>query len=103
MLRTLAACCATAAATAALTSGVGLGSGSATHVKTIAVGETAIFAGQDLLCVNEQVGDSAHSGQAGVACSSSASPYRGVGLWLTRTTLRITRPPNARVLSTLRR
>jgi len=103
MLRTVAACAATAAITAGLTAGVGLGSRGAQHVKTIAVGDTAIFANQDLLCVNEPTNGAPRFKQTGVACSSYASPYHGVGVWLTRTALTITRPPNGHVVSTFHR
>jgi len=104
MLRTFVACAITAAITACLTAGVGLGSRSATHaVKNIAVGETAIFASQDLLCVNEPASGAPRFKQSGVACSSYASPYHGLGLWLTRTTVKATRPPNGRVIYVLHR
>ena len=104
MMRTAVACAVTAAGTACITAGTGLGFTSATPtVKTIAVGETAIFAGQDLLCVNEPASGAPHVKPSGVACSSYASPYHGLGLWLTRTTVKVTRPPNGHVLYTLHR
>ena len=104
MSRTFVACAITAAITACVTAGTGVGSSSATpKVKTIAVGQTAVFAGQDLLCVNEPASGAPHIKPAGVACSSYASPYQGLGLWLTRTTVKVTRPPNAHVLYTLHR
>jgi hypothetical protein len=104
MLRTAVACAITAAITAFLTAGVGFGSTSATHayVKNIAVGETAIFASQDLLCVNEPAaGYPPH--QAGVTCSSHAQPYRGLGVWITKTALQITSPPSKAVVFAHRR
>jgi hypothetical protein len=72
-------------------------------VKNIAVGETAIFTGQDLLCVNERASAAPRFKQPGVACSSYASPYQGLGLWLTRTTVKATRPPNGRVTYVMHR
>jgi hypothetical protein len=95
MLRTFAACVATATLTAAITTGVGVSAHSskpppaAKYVKTLALGDTAIFAGQDLICVNG----------ANLACSSYASPYHGIGVWFTRRTVTITRPPNVRMIA----
>jgi hypothetical protein len=94
MVRTLAACVVSAGIGAALTGGVGLSASSAKpQVKTISPRDTAIFTGQDLICVND----------AEVACSSYASPYRGIGISISRTTLRITHPPTVKVVATYRR
>jgi hypothetical protein len=103
VLRTFVACAVTAAITAFFTAGVGLGFGSAARVKNIAVGETAIFASHDLLCVNEPASGAPPFKQPGVACSSYARPYNGLGLWLTRTAVTVTRPPNVHVLYVLHR
>jgi opacity protein-like surface antigen len=94
VIRTLAACVLSAGVGAAITGGVGL-SASATRpqVKTITPRDTAIFTGQDLTCVNN----------ADVACSSYASPYHGIGISITRTTILITRPPNVKVIATYKR
>jgi hypothetical protein len=98
MLRTFVACAVSAAVTACLTAGVRLGARSSTHaIKNIAVRETAIFAGQDLLCVNEPAtGYPPHL--SGVTCSSYAKPYRGLGVWITRTALQVTSPPSKTVV-----
>lgn len=62
--------------------GVGLGAHAGkSQVKTIGSRDTAIFTGQDLICVN---------GSA-VACSSYASPYRGIGMFITRETIQVAR------------
>jgi len=104
MFRTLAACAATAAVTAAVTTGVGLGSRSASNpVKAIPTGGAAIFVGRDLLCNNESAFGSGGRGHAGVSCSSYANPYHGVGLWVTRASVLVTRPPNQKVVATFRR
>jgi len=104
MFRTFAACVATAAVTAAVTTSVGLGSRSAsTPVKTIPAGGAAIFAGRDLICNNESALGSGGRNQPGVGCASYASPYHGVGIWVTRATLAVTRPPNQKVVATFRR
>jgi hypothetical protein len=96
MLRTFAACAVTASLTAAITTGVGVSAHStkpppaAKYVKTVGLGDTAIFASQDLICVNSA---------ARLACSSYASPYLGIGVWFTHKTVTITRPPNVRVIA----
>lgn len=94
MFRTLIACVATGAVTVAATASLGFASRSSPRVKTIEVGETAIFARNDLICVNEPSSGAPRFKQPGVACSSYARPYQGIGLWLTRTRVVITRPPN---------
>ena len=94
MLRTLTACVASAALGAAITAGVGLGAHSGKpYVKTIGPGDTAIFTGEDLICVN---------GSA-VACSSYASPYHGIGMFITRKTIKVTHPPTVKVIATFAR
>lgn len=94
MPRTLTACIASAAVGAAITAGVGLGAHAGnTQVKTIGPRDTAIFTGYDLICVN---------GSA-VACSSHASPYHGIGMWITRKTVEVTRPPTVKVIATFAR
>ena len=104
MFRMLAACAATAAITAAISTGVGFGSASAKpRVLTVPVGGTAVFAGQDLICVNEPAMGAPRFKKPGVACSSYASPYHGIGIWLTRTAVVVTRPPNAKVVWSFRR
>lgn len=105
MYRTLVACVVTAAVTAAITTELSSGSGaSSPGVKTIYVGQTAIFAHQDLICVNESSsGAPRRFKTAGAACSSYAKPYTGVGLWLTRGRIVLTRPPNAKIVSSYRR
>lgn len=104
MYRTFLACAATAVATAALTAGISSGSpASSPRVKTVAVGDTAIFAGQDLLCVNESADGAPRFKTAGVACSSYAKPYNGVGVWFTTTRAIVTRPPNGKITATYRR
>jgi len=104
MLRTMTACAATAALTAVVTAGISFGSGADSRVKTIPVGATAIFAHQDLICVNEPPGGaSKFPGQTGVGCSSYASPYLGIGLWVTRAKLVVTRAPDERVVASFRR
>ena len=103
MLRTLVACAATAAITVAGTSSVGLASRSTPRVKTVAVGETAVFARNDLICVTEPSSGAPRFDGPGVACSSYARPYQGIGLWLTRTRVVVTRPPNGKAIGTYRR
>ena len=104
MFRTFTASVATAAVTAAVTTSVGLGSRStSTPVKTIPTGGAAIFVGRDLICNNESPLGSGGSHQPGVACASYASPYHGVGIWVTRATLAVTRPPSGKVVASLRR
>jgi len=103
MFRTLVACVATAAVTVAATSSLGFAARSSPRVKTVGVGETAIFTGRDLICVNEPSSGAPRFRQAGVACSSNAQPYQGVGLWLTRTRVVVTRPPNGKAVTTYRR
>ena len=104
MFRVLAACAATAVVTAAITTGVGFGSASAKpRVLRVAVGDTVVFASQDLICVNEPVSGAPRFKKTGIACSSNADPYRGVGVWLTRAAVVVTRPPNGKVVSTFRR
>lgn len=94
MLRTLAACIASAVFGAAITANVGLGAHSGKpQVKTIGPYDTAIFTGEDLICVN---------GSA-VACSSYASPYHGIGMFITRRTIKVTRPPTVKVIATFTR
>ena len=103
MFRTLIACVATAAITVATTSSLGFASRSSPRVKTLEVGETAIFARNDLICVNEPSSGAPRFKQPGVACSSYARPYQGIGLWLTRTRVVITRPPNGNAIRTYAR
>jgi hypothetical protein len=104
MQRTLLACVVTAAATAALTAGIGSGSGASNPmVRTIGVGQTAIFAHQDLICVNEPASGAPRFKTTGVACSSYVKPYVGIGAWFTRQQLVITRPPNTKVVASYRR
>lgn len=94
MVHTLAACARSAGIGAAISGGVGLSASAARpQVKTITARDTAIFSGQDLICVNN----------ADVACSSYASLYHGIGISITRTTIRITRPPNVKVIATYKR
>lgn len=104
MLRTLAACVVSAVVGAALAAGAGLGARSAKpRVITVPVGGTAVFAGRNLLCVNEPASGAPRFHHAGVACSSHAQPYGGLGIWLTRTELKLTRPPNGKLVATLAR
>lgn len=104
MNRTFFACAVTAAATAATTAGISSGSGtSSPMVKTIDLGQTAIFARQDLICVNEPSSGAPRFKTAGVACSSYAKPYGGVGVWLTRQRVVVTRPPNMKIVASYRR
>lgn len=106
MFRTLAACFATATVTVAVTSSLGFASPSNSAsplVKRIGVGETAIFARNDLICVNEPAGGAPRFKQSGVACSSYARPYLGIGMWLTRTRVVVTRPPNGKGITTYHR
>ena len=94
MLRTLTACIASAVLGAGIAAGVGLGAHAGkSQVKTIGPRDTAIFTGEDLICVN---------GSA-VACSSYASPYHGIGMFITRKTIRVTRPPTVNVIATFTR
>jgi hypothetical protein len=97
VLRTLTACIASAALGAAITAGVGLGAHAAhagkPQVKTIGPRDTAIFTGEDLICVN---------GSA-LACSSYASPYHGIGMFITRKTVQVTRPPTVKVIASFAR
>ncbi|MGH3049594.1 MAG: hypothetical protein ACRDLK_05505 [Gaiellaceae bacterium] len=74
-------------------------------MKTIPLGGgTAIFAAQDLVCVNEYAGGAPrYPHQSGVACSSNAQPYRGIGLWLTRTRLTVVRESTGQVVATFHR
>jgi hypothetical protein len=103
MFRTLIACVATAALTVAVTSSLGFAARSSPRVKTVGVGETAIFARNDLICVNEPSSGAPRFKQPGVACSSYARPYQGVGVWLTRTRIVVTRPPNGTAIRTYHR
>jgi len=103
MFRTLIACVATAAITVATTSSLGFASRSSPRVKTLEVGETAIFARNDLICVNEPSSGAPRFKQPGVACSSYARSNQGIGLWLTRTKVVITRPPNGNAIRTYAR
>jgi hypothetical protein len=94
VLRTLTACIASAVLGAGVVAGVGLGAHAGkSQVKTIGSRDTAIFTGQDLICVN---------GSA-VACSSYASPYRGIGMFITRKTIQVTRQPTVKVIATFSR
>ncbi len=104
MQRTFLACLATAATTAAITAGISSGSAaSRPMVKTIGVGQTAIFARQDLICVNEPASGAGLSKAAGVTCSSNAKPYNGIGVRVTRHRVVITRPPNKQIAASYRR
>jgi len=104
MQRTFLASVATAATTAAITAGISSGSGGSTPmVKTIGVGQTAIFARQDLICVNELASSAGPFKTAGVACSSYAKPYNGLGVWVTRHRLVLTRPPDKKIAASYRR
>jgi hypothetical protein len=106
MFRTLLACVATAAITVAVTSSLGFASHSnsvSPLVRTIGVGETAIFARNDLICINEPPSGAPRFKQPGVACSSYARPYHGIGVWLTRSRVVVTRPPNGKAFTTYRR
>jgi hypothetical protein len=105
MYRTILACVVTAATTAAITSGISSGSGrsSSPMVKTIGVGQTAIFTRQDLICLNEPASGAPRFKTAGVACSSHANPYSGIGAWVTRRRIVMTRPPNMKVAASYRR
>ena len=96
MVRTLAACVLSAGVGAAVTGGVGL-SASATRpqVKTITPRDTAIFTGRSTLHMRKQRG-------RGVLLLRR-SPYRGIGISITRTTIRITRPPDVKVIATYKR
>ena len=100
MFRTSVACVVTAAITGAATSNLGFASRSTPRVKTVQVGQTAIFPRNDLICVNEPSSGAPRFKQPGVACSSYARPYQGIGLWLTRTRVVITRPPNGKAVRT---
>lgn len=94
MLRILTACIASAVLGAAITASVGLGAPAGKpQVKTIGPYDTAVFTGEDLICVN---------GSA-VACSSYASPYHGIGMFITRKTIEVTRPPTVRIIATFAR
>ncbi len=94
MLRTLTACIASAVLGAGIAAGAGLGAHAGkSQVKTIGPRDTAIFTGEDLICVN---------GSA-VACSSYASPYHGIGMFITRKTIQVTRPPTVKVIATFSR
>jgi hypothetical protein len=105
MYRTFLACVVTAATTAAITSGISSGSGRSTSpmVKTIGVGQTAIFTRQDLICLNEPASGAPRFKTAGVACSSYAKPYSGIGAWVTRQRILMTRSPNMKVVASYRR
>lgn len=106
MFRTLLACVATAAITVAVTSSLGFASRSnsvSPLVRTIGVGETAIFARADLICVNEPSSGAPRFKHAGVACSSYARPYQGIGVWLTRVRIVVTRPANGKAITTYHR
>lgn len=104
MHRTFVACVVTAAATAAVTAGISSGSGATSStVKTIEVGQTAIFARNDLICVNEPPGGAPPLDTMGVVCSSYAKPYNGVGVWFTRRRMVVTRPPNVKIVARYRR
>ena len=79
------ACAITALITFAIAAGSGLGEHTAARGYVwIGVGDTAHFAADDLLCVNEPASGARRFGTAGVACSSDAQPYRGYGFWFTR-------------------
>lgn len=99
MFRTFLACIATAAITVTATSSLGFASRSSPRVKTIEVGEAAIFTRNDLICVNAPSSGAPRFKQSGVACSSYARPYQGIGLWLTRTKVVVTRPPNGKAVT----
>lgn len=99
MNRTILACCATAFVCFAVTSTTGL----ATTFHQLATGPHQITAppqttvhftgGVDLLCVNElPSGAPQHLNQQGVACTSDASPYLHVALWITKSRITFTRP-----------
>jgi hypothetical protein len=66
-------------------------------VVAIAVRGTAIFRDNDLICLNEPPGGAPRFKTAGVACSSYRQPYKGIGVWITKTSVIITSPPNGRI------
>lgn len=99
MRRTLLACIATAVLTALLTSTAGFATasrdrGTSAH-QVWAPPQTTIHftGGVDLLCVNELAsGAPQHLNERGVACTSDASPYLHVALWITRSRISLTKP-----------
>lgn len=104
MLRTLSACVVSMMGGVALAASVGLGARPATsHVQSIPVGGTAVFVGQDLLCINEPAAGAPRFHRSGVACSAYVRPYYGAGVWLTRTAIKVTRPPNGKVVAAFSR
>ena len=72
-------------------------------VNTIDVGQTAIFRAQDLICVNEPASGAPRFKTSGVACSSYAKPYSGIGVWLTPHRVLVTHPPNMKVVASYQR
>lgn len=104
MHRTFFACVVTAATTAVVTAGASSGfDRSNSLAKTIGVGQTAIFASSDLICVNEPASSAPRFKVAGIACSSYAKPYSGIGIWFTRQRVVVTNPPNAKILANYER
>ena len=103
-MRMSIACAITALITFAIAAGSGLGEHTAARGSVwIGVGDTAHFAANDLLCVNEPASGAPRFRTAGVACSSDAQPYRGYGFRFTRAHVLVTTPPNGRVVFKLRR
>ena len=105
MLRAAAACAITAALTFALTASTGLAGRSTSGAQgvQVAVGGTAFFARDDLICVNEPANGAPRFNEPGVACASAAEPYEGLGMWITPTRLIITSPPNGYVKQNIKR
>jgi hypothetical protein len=102
--RTVLACVFTAIATAAVTPAISsASSASSPSVKVIDVGQTVFFARQDLICVNEPASGAPRFNTAGVACSSYAKPYSGIGVWITGHRMVVTRPPNMKIVASYRR
>lgn len=109
MRRTWFACCITALLTAGLTSPAVFGStikrlvSTNDQLVTAPAGTTVRFTGGvDLLCVSElPSGAPQHLNQRGVACTSDASPYLHVALWITRTRVTLTRPAYTHTIYTV--
>jgi hypothetical protein len=72
-------------------------------ITRVGVRGTAFFEGNDLICVNEPASGSPRFRKPGVACSSSGQPYKGIGVWITKSSVVITSPPNGRVLKSYKR